>query len=113
MPPSTQKISDFMTKSPHMIGMEQPLSHAHDVMRRRRIRHLPVLHGGKLVELVRTKEIQAAAIDSEDLRFQDQEPSHDRHGATAIARARRDATPANSPSAGPPRRQARRARLAQ
>ena len=43
------KISDFMTASPHLIGAEQPLARAHDIMRKNDLRHLPVLHGGKLV----------------------------------------------------------------
>jgi acetoin utilization protein AcuB len=46
------KISDFMTASPHLIGAEQSLARAHDVMRKNDLRHLPVLHGGKLVGLV-------------------------------------------------------------
>lgn len=52
MPKAAATISDFMTKSPHVIGMEQPLSLAHKLMRAKRIRHLPVLHGGKLVGLI-------------------------------------------------------------
>ena len=46
------KVSDFMTASPYLIGAEQPLARAHDIMRKNELRHLPVLHGGKLVGLV-------------------------------------------------------------
>jgi acetoin utilization protein AcuB len=46
------RVSDYMTSSPHVIGSEQPLSRAHDIMRKNELRHLPVLHGGRLVGLV-------------------------------------------------------------
>ena len=52
MSTSAFKISEFMTKSPHLIGMEQSLATAHAVMRKKKIRHLPVLHAGKVVGLV-------------------------------------------------------------
>lgn len=45
-------VAEFMTKSPHTIGDDQPLARAHEMMREHRIRHLPVLHGGKLVGVV-------------------------------------------------------------
>ena len=57
MPKVAAKISDFMTRSPHVIGMEQPLSAAHALMRTKRIRHLPVLHGGKLVGLISLRDV--------------------------------------------------------
>ena len=45
-------VRDYMTPSPHTVGMTQPLSVAHDLMRRHGIRHLPVLDGGKLAGIV-------------------------------------------------------------
>lgn len=57
MPKTSPSISDFMTRSPHRIGAEQPLSLAHEIMRKKRIRHLPVLHGGKLVGLVSLRDL--------------------------------------------------------
>jgi acetoin utilization protein AcuB len=42
-------VAEFMTPSPHTIGDDQSLAHAHEMMRGHKIRHLPVLHGGKLV----------------------------------------------------------------
>jgi len=45
-------VSEYMTPNPHVIGAEQPLSRAHDIMRENELRHLPVLHGGTLVGLV-------------------------------------------------------------
>ena len=44
-------ISEFMTAQPHSIGQEQTLAAAADQMRKLNVRHLPVLHGGKLVGL--------------------------------------------------------------
>jgi acetoin utilization protein AcuB len=46
-----------MTPSPHSIGVHQPLSLAHTTMRERRIRHLPVLDGGKLVGLISQRDL--------------------------------------------------------
>jgi len=51
------QISQFMTKSPHVIGKDQSLAHAHELMRKKRIRHLPVLHGGKLVGMVTVRDL--------------------------------------------------------
>ncbi|MGZ3420321.1 MAG: CBS domain-containing protein [Polyangiales bacterium] len=45
-------ITEFMTPAPWTIGNDQPLSRAHAMMRQHGIRHLPVLHGGKLVGVV-------------------------------------------------------------
>lgn len=45
-------VAEYMTPSPHTIGDDQPLARAHELMREYRIRHLPVLHGGKLVGVV-------------------------------------------------------------
>ncbi len=49
-------IQRFMTSSPHSIGVEQTLSKAHSVMQEHKIRHLPVLHGGKLVGLITERD---------------------------------------------------------
>jgi acetoin utilization protein AcuB len=49
-------ISKFMTPSPHSIGVEQSLSVAHAMMREHHVRHLPVLHGGKLVGLLTERD---------------------------------------------------------
>ncbi len=55
-------IRAYMTASPHTIGAEQSLDEAHKVMRTHRIRHLPVLHGGKLVGVVSQRDL--ALIES-------------------------------------------------
>lgn len=45
-------ISKFMTTSPHTVGVDQSMAHAHRMMREHRIRHLPVLRAGKLIGVV-------------------------------------------------------------
>jgi acetoin utilization protein AcuB len=50
-------IADRMTKTPHLIGAEQSMKAAHDVMRKFEIRHLPVLHGGKLIGLLSLRDL--------------------------------------------------------
>ena len=56
--PKTVPISAFMTKSPHTVGRNQTLAHAHEVMRKHNILHLPVLEGGKLVGLVTERDLR-------------------------------------------------------
>ncbi len=53
--PTVQK---FMSTSPHSIGVEQPLTRAHAMMQEHHIRHLPVLHGGKLVGLLTERDVR-------------------------------------------------------
>lgn len=50
-------IADYMTPSPHSIGYDQPLSHAHHVMRDHHIRHLPVLNRGHLVGMLSDRDL--------------------------------------------------------
>jgi acetoin utilization protein AcuB len=50
-------IRTFMTRSPLTIGAEQSLAQAHGVMREHRVRHLPVLHGGKLVGIISQRDL--------------------------------------------------------
>lgn len=50
-------ISSYMSKTPHTIGAEQTLSTAHELMRKHRIRHLPVLHGRKPVGIVSLRDL--------------------------------------------------------
>jgi acetoin utilization protein AcuB len=50
-------IAERMTKTPHLIGAEQSLKTAHDLMRKHHIRHLPVLHGGKLIGVVSERDL--------------------------------------------------------
>jgi acetoin utilization protein AcuB len=50
-------IERYMTRSVHSIGRDQTLRTAHDMMRKHRIRHLPVLEGGRLVGLVSLRDV--------------------------------------------------------
>jgi acetoin utilization protein AcuB len=55
-PTLSRPIRDFMTESPHTIGHDQPLSLAHSRMRDLRVRHLPVLKGGRLVGILSQRD---------------------------------------------------------
>src|SRR5260221_2154564 len=50
-------VEKYMTPSPYSIGEDQTLPTAHRVMREHRIRHLPVLRGGKLVGVVTQRDL--------------------------------------------------------
>ena len=50
-------IQRYMTTSPHTIGNEQSLKKAHDLMREHGIRHLPVMHGNRLVGVVSDRDV--------------------------------------------------------
>ena len=50
-------VDRYMTTSPFSIGQEQTLAQAHRLMREHTIRHLPVLHGGKLVGVISDRDL--------------------------------------------------------
>jgi acetoin utilization protein AcuB len=50
-------LREFMSRSPKTIGAEQTLATAHALMRKHRIRHLPVLRGRALVGLVSERDL--------------------------------------------------------
>ena len=50
-------ISQFMTSGPFTIGREQSLAAAKQLMSKSHVRHLPVLHGGKLVGMISEREL--------------------------------------------------------
>ena len=58
MSKSIPMIQKYMTTTPHSIGADQTLAHAHAVMREHKIRHLPVLVGGKLVGMVTDRDLR-------------------------------------------------------
>ena len=68
-------IRDYMTDSPHTIGSEQPLAKAHELMREHNIRHLPVLHGGKLAGMVTVRDLHLVEtlqdVDPETVRVEE------------------------------------------
>lgn len=51
-------IDKFMTESPHTIGADQTLAKAEKLMRQLKVRHLPVLQGGKLVGILSDRDIR-------------------------------------------------------
>ena len=52
-------VADYMTPGPHTIGREQSLAAAKQMMQKIHARHLPVLHGGKLVGVLSDRELEA------------------------------------------------------
>jgi acetoin utilization protein AcuB len=52
------QIKKYMTTDVQTIGDEQTMSVAHRMMREHRIRHLPVLHQGKLVGVVSDRDLR-------------------------------------------------------
>lgn len=50
-------IQKYMTTSPHTVGADQTLSHAHKVLRELEVRHLPVLRGGELVGMITERDL--------------------------------------------------------
>ncbi len=68
-------IVKYMTMSPHTVGSDQTLHHAHAVMNDHNIRHLPVLRGGELVGMVTERDLalieQFAEIDPRATRIEE------------------------------------------
>ena len=74
-------ISKYMTTAPHTIGADQAMVHAHKMMRANKIRHLPVLSGGKIVGVVSDGDLHLIEtlkdVDPEQVKVEDamtQEP---------------------------------------
>jgi acetoin utilization protein AcuB len=51
-------IQKYMTTMPHSIGSEQTLATASAMMLEHGIRHLPVLHGGRLLGMLTDRDIK-------------------------------------------------------
>jgi acetoin utilization protein AcuB len=68
-------ISKYMTTSPHTIGADQAMAQAHKMMRTNRIRHLPVLSGGKIVGVVSDGDLHLIEtlkdVDPEEVKVED------------------------------------------
>jgi acetoin utilization protein AcuB len=58
MSKSIPHIKKYMTTDVQTIGDEQPMSVAHQMMREQHIRHLPVLHRGKLIGLLSDRDLR-------------------------------------------------------
>lgn len=59
-------IGDFMTPSPHTIGLKQPLAEARVRMTQFGIRHLPVLDGGELRGILTERDIALVLSTAEE-----------------------------------------------
>lgn len=64
--PTVQK---YMTYIPKSIGSDQSIAQANDFMKKLKLRHLPVLKGGKLVGLLSDRDINLV------LQFKDVDPT--------------------------------------
>ncbi|HTV17823.1 MAG TPA: CBS domain-containing protein [Polyangiaceae bacterium] len=51
-------IQKYMTAAPHSIGSEQTIATASLMMNDHHIRHLPVLHGGRLLGILTDRDIK-------------------------------------------------------
>jgi acetoin utilization protein AcuB len=58
MTKSIPHIKKYMSADVQTIGDEQPMSVAHRLMREQHIRHLPVLHQGKLVGILSDRDLR-------------------------------------------------------
>jgi len=54
------QIQKFMTTTPHSVGSEQSLRIASELMKKHDIRHLPVLHEGKLAGIITDRDVKLA-----------------------------------------------------
>ena len=54
-------IREYMTPAPHTIGVEQTLAVASELMHKYKIRHLPVLRGGRVVGILSERDIVLVA----------------------------------------------------
>lgn len=68
-------VRQFMTTTPHTISPVQSLATAGRVMREHGIRHLPVLHGGRIVGLISERDLllveSLPAVDPAEVRVEE------------------------------------------
>jgi acetoin utilization protein AcuB len=55
-------IQHYMTAAPHGIGLDQPLSVAHELMKKHDVRHLPVLNGGVLAGVLSDRDLRLIEV---------------------------------------------------
>lgn len=53
-------MRECMTRSPHTVTGDMPLGAAREILREHRIRHLPVVDGGKLVGILSDRNLMQA-----------------------------------------------------
>lgn len=68
-------IQKYMTTSPHSIGADQNLVTAQKMMSNYKIRHLPVLNGGKIVGIISDRDVKFLEsmkdVDPEKVKMED------------------------------------------
>jgi len=69
---SIPTVQKYMTVQPHTIGYDQSIEKAKEMMSEYRIRHLPVLKGGKLVGMLTERDLNFV------LTFKDTDPQKTR-----------------------------------
>ena len=57
MSKSIPTVQKYMTTSPHTVGSDQTLAHAHKLLKELEVRHLPVLRGGELVGMITERDL--------------------------------------------------------
>jgi len=65
------KIGEVMTKSPHSIGIDQPITLGTEMMKEYSFRHLPVQDGGRLVGVLSQRDLAVAYALDKDLLVSD------------------------------------------
>lgn len=60
MASNAHPVQAYMSALPHSIGFDQSLEKAEELMEDNRIRHLPVLKGGKLLGVLSDRDIRIA-----------------------------------------------------
>lgn len=58
MSKATPTLGKYMSTAPHTVGAEVTLDRASKMMNELRVRHLPVLAGGKLIGILTDRDIQ-------------------------------------------------------
>lgn len=61
-PETPATVGDYMTPSPHCIGVDQPLERAREWMREMGVRHLPVRDGGQLVGVLSERDVALVGL---------------------------------------------------
>lgn len=68
-------LERYMSSAPVTVGKDQTMDVAHDLMRKHRIRHLPVLDGGRVVGMVTERDLHLMEtlrdVNPADVRVED------------------------------------------
>ena len=59
---ASPRVGRYMSICPFSVGMDQPLIHAHELMKEHQIRHLPVLDGDKLAGVISERDLYLCEI---------------------------------------------------